>query len=268
MTNYRPSDTRYDTMRYNRCGRSGLKLPGDLAGAVAQLWRRGYARERPRHGAARRSTWASPTSTWPTTTARRPARPRRPSASILRKRSRRLPRRADHLHQGRLRYVAGPVRRVGIAQVPDRQPGPEPASAWGWSTWTSSTTTAPTRRRRWKRRWARWIRSCAAARRSMSASPTIRRADAPGGRNPARPGHALPDPPAALQHVQPLGRGRPAGRAGGGGHRLHRLFAAGAGPAYRPLPDRHPGGFARGQSRTASCSPSRSPTRSWPRCAA
>ena len=22
-----PSDTRYDTMRYNRCGRSGLKLP-------------------------------------------------------------------------------------------------------------------------------------------------------------------------------------------------------------------------------------------------
>ena len=24
---YLPSDTRYETMRYNRCGRSGLKLP-------------------------------------------------------------------------------------------------------------------------------------------------------------------------------------------------------------------------------------------------
>jgi L-glyceraldehyde 3-phosphate reductase len=24
---YLPADSRYDTMRYNRCGRSGLKLP-------------------------------------------------------------------------------------------------------------------------------------------------------------------------------------------------------------------------------------------------
>ena len=37
--------------------------------------------------------------------------------------------------------------------------------------------------------------------------------------------HALPDPPAVLHHVQPLGRGRPAGRARGRGHRLHRLLA-------------------------------------------
>lgn len=34
MTDYRPSDTRYDTMRYNRCGRSGLKLPAISLG----LW--------------------------------------------------------------------------------------------------------------------------------------------------------------------------------------------------------------------------------------
>ena len=34
MTTYRPSDTRYDTMRYNRCGRSGLKLPAISLG----LW--------------------------------------------------------------------------------------------------------------------------------------------------------------------------------------------------------------------------------------
>ena len=34
MTTYHPSETRYDTMRYNRCGRSGLKLPAVSLG----LW--------------------------------------------------------------------------------------------------------------------------------------------------------------------------------------------------------------------------------------
>jgi L-glyceraldehyde 3-phosphate reductase len=34
MTAYCPSDTRYDSMRYNRCGRSGLKLPAISLG----LW--------------------------------------------------------------------------------------------------------------------------------------------------------------------------------------------------------------------------------------
>ena len=34
MTTYLPSDTRYDTMRYLRCGRSGLKLPAISLG----LW--------------------------------------------------------------------------------------------------------------------------------------------------------------------------------------------------------------------------------------
>ena len=39
-----------------------------------------------------------------------------------------LPRRAGHLDQGRLRHVARAVRRVGLAQVPARQPRPEPAA--------------------------------------------------------------------------------------------------------------------------------------------
>lgn len=34
MSTYRPSDTRYETMRYNRCGRSGVKLPAISLG----LW--------------------------------------------------------------------------------------------------------------------------------------------------------------------------------------------------------------------------------------
>ncbi len=38
-------------------------------------------------------------------------------------------------------------------------------------------------------------------------------------------GHALPDPPAGVQHVQPLDRGRAARRAWRGGDRLHRLLA-------------------------------------------
>ena len=52
MSVYSPSDTRYDTMRYNRCGRSGLKLPAislglwhnfggvdEFENARAMLWR-------------------------------------------------------------------------------------------------------------------------------------------------------------------------------------------------------------------------------------
>ena len=37
-----------------------------------------------------------------------------------------VPRRARHLDEGRLRHVAGPVRRPGLAQVPAREPRPEP----------------------------------------------------------------------------------------------------------------------------------------------
>ena len=39
-----------------------------------------------------------------------------------------LPRRARDLDEGRLRHVAGPVRRVGLAQVPAREPRPEPCA--------------------------------------------------------------------------------------------------------------------------------------------
>ncbi len=127
MISYRPSDTRYDAMLYNRCGRSGLKLPAISLGLWHNFGGVDTLENAPRDGAAARSTWASRTSTWPTTTARRPARPRRPSAGSCAQRPGGPPRRADHLHQGRLPHVARPVRRVGLAQVPARQPGPEPA---------------------------------------------------------------------------------------------------------------------------------------------
>ena len=41
---YSAADDRYDSMTYRRCGRSGLKLPADLAGPVAQLRPRPAAR--------------------------------------------------------------------------------------------------------------------------------------------------------------------------------------------------------------------------------
>ncbi len=56
-------------------------------------------------------------------------------------------------------------------------------------------------------------------------------------------GRAAADPPAVVLDAQPLGRGRPARRAGGRGRGLHRLLAVGPGHADRSLPGRHPGRF-------------------------
>ena len=63
---------------------------------------------------------------------------------LLRDDLRALPRRADHLDEGGLRHVARPVRRRRLAQVPARQPRPEPRSGWGSTTSTSSTRTGST----------------------------------------------------------------------------------------------------------------------------
>ena len=70
---------------------------------------------------------------------------------------------------------------------------------------------------------------------SYSAERTAEAADDPAG-----DGHAAADPPAVLLHAEPLDRRRAAGRARRRGHRLHRVLAAGAGPAHEPVPERHP----------------------------
>ena len=51
-----------------------------------------------------------------------------------------------------------------------------------------------------------------------------------------RHGHADADPPALVLDAEPLDRGRPARRARPGGHRLHRVLAAGPGRADRQVP--------------------------------
>ena len=61
----------------------------------------------------------------------------------------------------------------------------------------------------------------------------------------ARAGHAVADPPAVVLDVQPVDRGRTAGRPRRAGRRLHRVLAVGPGTAHRPLPRWRAVGFAR-----------------------
>ena len=72
-----------------------------------------------------------------------------------------------------------------------------------------------------------------------------------GHRDPARPRHAAAHPPALLLAAEPLDRARPARRPRPRGRRRHRLLAARAGHAHRPLPRRHPRGLARRPRRLA-----------------
>ncbi len=72
----------------------------------------------------------------------------------------------------------------------------------------------------------------------------LRRADPRGRPHPGRAGHPAPHPPATLLDARPAPRGRgPARRPGRPPGRVHRLLPAGAGPAHRPLPRRHPRGL-------------------------
>ena len=70
-------------------------------------------------------------------------------------------------------------------------------------------------------------------------------ADRRGCGDPARPGHAAPDPPAVLLAVEPLDRGRAARHARARGRRLHHVLAARAGAADGQVPARHSRGVAR-----------------------
>src|SRR2546430_1202431 len=68
--------------------------------------------------------------------------------------------------------------------------------------------------------------------------------DARGGRDPARPRDAAPDPPAVVLDAEPVDRAGAPRRARRGGRRLYLLLAPRAGHADRPLPRGHPRGLA------------------------
>ena len=170
---YVPADDRYERMPYRRCGRSGIKLPGDLARASGTTSAT-TSRSRPARDAAPRLR--------PRHHPLRPRQQLRPAVRLGRDQlrphhargPRALPRRADHLDQGRLRHVARAVRRVGLAQVPARVASTRAWRGWGSTTSTSSTRTASTPTRRSRRRWARSTPRCARARRSTPASRPTR----------------------------------------------------------------------------------------------
>ena len=67
---YVASEKRYEAMKYNRCGRSGLMLPAVSLGLWHNFGDTGVLL----------LTTGSRTLTWPTTTARSRAAPRRTSA--------------------------------------------------------------------------------------------------------------------------------------------------------------------------------------------
>ena len=115
---YVAAEDRYDSMPYRRCGRSGIKLPAISLG----LWNR-FGDDTPienQRAIIRRAfdlgithidlanNYGPPYGSAEINFGR-----------IYARGPRALSRRADHLDQGRLRHVARPVRRVGLAQVPD-----------------------------------------------------------------------------------------------------------------------------------------------------
>ena len=126
----------------------------------------------------------------------------------------------------------GPVRRVGLAQVPAVEPRPVAGTGWASTTSMSSTPTASTRTPRSKRRWARSTPRCDRAGRSTPASrPTPPNARAEAARDPARLGTPLliHQPSYSMLNrwiegglLDTLERTR---------RRLHRVLAAGPGHA-------------------------------------
>ena len=72
-----------------------------------------------------------------------------------------------------------------------------------------------------------------------------RRAHPQSRRDPRRPRHAAPDPPAELLDAEPLDRGRGAARRGRRARRRRdRLHRPRPGPPHRQIQRRHPGGLA------------------------
>ena len=90
-------------------------------------------------------------------------------------------------------------------------------------------------------------RGASRARRCTSASPTTPAERTARGRRRSCASWAsrCSSTSRRYSHAQPLDRGGPARRAGARGHRLHRVLAAGPGPAHRQYLGGMPGGLAR-----------------------
>ena len=168
----------------------------------------------------------------------------------LRRRLRALPRRAGHLHQGRLGHVAGPLR-PGRGRRKYVLASPRPVAAPDGAGLRRHLLQPPLRPRDAGRGDDDGARPRGAAGQGVVRRHLVvlRRQDAGGGHDRPGPRHAAADPPAVVLDAQPLDRGGPARRAGGAGDGLHRLHRAGPGGAHRQVPRRRPrrlAGRARG----------------------
>ena len=189
-------------MRYNRCGRSGLKLPAISLGlwhnfGGVDVFENGRKMVRRAfdlgitHFDLANNYGPPPGSAEETFRAHFPQR------------FEALPRRIDHFHQGGLFDVAGALRRMGFAQISGRQPRPEFKAP---ETGLRGHFLFPSARPRHAaggndgRAGLHRAQRAGAIRRHFQLSAGA----GPSGReNPARARHALPDSPAVLQHVQP-----------------------------------------------------------------
>ena len=248
---WHPADNRYDSMIYNRCGRSGLKLPAISLG----LWHN-FGDDTPHDSSARSarrlSISASRISTSPTITARRPAPPRRRSARFCAPTSP-ASRRAGRLHQGRLRDVARPLRRMGQPQIllasldqSLKRLGLDYVDIFYSHRYDPETPLEET-----MGALDTAVRSGKALYVGISSYNSQRTREAAAILRAL--GTPFRHPPAELFDDQPLGRGRRAARhAGGAGRRLDRLLAAGARHADRQISLRHSGNQPRRAGQVAA----------------
>ena len=137
---FHASPVRYETMKYARCGRSGLMLPRISLG----LWHNFGNIDRYAWVATwccALSTLGSPISIWQTTTARRPARPRTTSDGCSREDLASY--RDEIIISTKAGYLmwSGPYGEWGSREEPARQPRSEPQAHAGWITLTYSIPT-------------------------------------------------------------------------------------------------------------------------------
>ena len=196
----------------------------DLPRSVVELRARPSARDEPRDRPARIRPRGHP------------LRPREQLRAAVRlgggelRRARRagpapLPGRARHLDEGRLRHVARTVWRPRLAQVPPREPRPEPrADEARLRRHLLLASLRPGDAARGDDGRARLGRSSrqGAVRRDLVV---LGGEDARGGCDPPRSRNATPHPPAVVLDAQPLDRARAARRDRGARGRLYRLLA-------------------------------------------
>ena len=207
-----PAADRYERMTYNRCGHSGLQLPAVSLG----LWNNfGHDRPFDTIRAIVRRAFDLGITHFDLANNYGP-----PYGSAEENFGRLLrddlaPYRDELVisSEGGVRHVAGAVRRVGLAEVPAREPRPEPAAA---------------RPRVRRHLLLAPVRPGDAARgddgrarqRGAAGQGALRRdlvvlggEDPRGRRHPPRPRHAAADPPALVLDAEPLDRARAARHA-------------------------------------------------------